>query len=45
MMYVDQKYVKADTDVVIQIRDRDYPAKVTKMPFVEPGYNRLWDKI
>lgn len=45
MMYVDQKYVKPETDVVIQVGDRNYSTKVSKMPFVEVGYNRLWDKL
>ena len=45
MLYVDQAYVKADTDIILLNKDKELPAKISKMPFVEPGYNRLWDKI
>lgn len=45
MLYVDQAYVKADTDIILSVKDKEYSGKITKMPFVEPGYNRLWDKL
>lgn len=44
MAFVDQSYAKADTDILISTRDKFFKAKIAKMPFVEPGYNRLWDK-
>ena len=45
MVFVKQNYTKADTDILISTRDKFFKAKITKMPFVEPGYNRLWDKL
>lgn len=45
MVFVNQSYTKADTDILVSTRDKFFKGKITKMPFVEPGYNRLWDKI
>jgi len=41
MGYVSTPNAKFDTDVMLKIRNKMQPAKVTKMPFVETRYYRV----
>lgn len=45
MMYVNQNLTKEGTDLTALVRDKPNEIKVAKMPFIEVGYNRLWDKV
>lgn len=44
MMYVDQDQTKEGTDLTAATKTWNYDIKVSKMPFIEVKYNRLWDK-
>jgi aminomethyltransferase len=40
MGYVETPFSKVDTPVVVQVRGKNQPASVAKMPFVPNGYYR-----
>jgi len=40
MAYVDTAFSKLETEVDIKVRDRKYPAKISKMPFVPNQYKK-----
>ena len=40
MGYVETAFARPDTQVALMIRGQQVPARVTKLPFVQPGYHR-----
>jgi len=41
MAYIEKPYNKRDTELNVVVRDKRYPAKVVKMPFVPTKYHKV----
>jgi len=40
MAYVNNKFIKAGTELQVKVRNKLFPVKVTRMPLTKPGYYR-----